>query len=287
LALTECRASVGLEQENIWTILLLADIAALELSHRRAQDPFQERGVRLQELYKLAINLTKKSERDLSILRVLRACIKVFEADAGRIALCSAEPAHRDQPVCRVYEIASHEDEAFVRQNVNYSDVLSEWGCHDETSMCASIKLGSEKEFGQLAILPREKYRYLDHDRQSLELFAHLLATDIDRRRKQADLEKSEARFRAVFEQAPSGLFIQDSNGKFTHVNPYLADLLGVEASDIEGKTDYQLFGTSSEGDKESINTSILHGKKVYEQREMVAGDRRMQVAETSVLSRK
>ena len=58
-----------------------------------------------------------------------------------------------------------------------------------------------------------------------------------DRRRAQADLEQSEARFRAIFENSPAGINIMDMDRKCLDVNPAMCRMLGYPREELLGQT--------------------------------------------------
>ena len=63
-------------------------------------------------------------------------------------------------------------------------------------------------------------------------------ASDItERYRAQQSLAESEARLRAVFEQAAVGMAVGDADGTFVHVNRSFADFLGYTTHELEGKS--------------------------------------------------
>ena len=68
----------------------------------------------------------------------------------------------------------------------------------------------------------------------------------------QEALARSEARLRSIFETATECIFIKDSSLRYTLVNPYMANLLQLQESDIAGKTDEQLFGIVAGGHLET-----------------------------------
>lgn len=55
-------------------------------------------------------------------------------------------------------------------------------------------------------------------------------------------LARSEARFREVFVRSAVGIAISDASGKLAQVNPALAEILGVEAGDLVGRSIEEFF---------------------------------------------
>jgi PAS domain S-box-containing protein len=59
----------------------------------------------------------------------------------------------------------------------------------------------------------------------------------VERRRTKDALHRSETNFRALFDQAPEGVFIADIDGRCTDVNAAACQMLGCEREDIVGRT--------------------------------------------------
>jgi PAS domain S-box-containing protein len=57
-------------------------------------------------------------------------------------------------------------------------------------------------------------------------------------------LERSESNFRALFDQAPEGVFIADVYGRFTDVNTAACGMLGFEAKELIGRTIFDVLAT-------------------------------------------
>jgi PAS domain S-box-containing protein len=80
-------------------------------------------------------------------------------------------------------------------------------------------------------------------------------------------LSESEARFRAIFEAAEDCVFVQDSDFKYTHVSPSMERLLGTPASEVLGLTDEVLFGEEAARYTREINSRVLLGQSVEDER--------------------
>ncbi len=82
----------------------------------------------------------------------------------------------------------------------------------------------------------------------------------------QEALARSEARLRSIFETATECIFIKDSSLRYTLVNPYMANLLQLQESNIVGKTDEQLFGIEAGDHLRNVDKRVLLGETIEEE---------------------
>ena len=101
------------------------------------------------------------------------------------------------------------------------------------------------------------------------EHFGHMLLTLLDiTERKQAEeaLRRSEERFRAIFEAARDAIFIKDGVLRYTHVNPSLRMLLGVDGDHLIGSTDEELYGQEAGKHLREVDLRVLSGETLEEE---------------------
>lgn len=87
-----------------------------------------------------------------------------------------------------------------------------------------------------------------------------------DRQRAEAELRRSEERFRAVFESAQDCIFMKDQDLKYTHVNPAMLRLLGMLPDKIVGNSDEALFGTHTARGMRDVERRVLQGRTIETQ---------------------
>jgi two-component system response regulator AtoC len=95
---------------------------------------------------------------------------------------------------------------------------------------------------GEPRVLEIHAFPIFDSDGNVSQIIEyHLNITD----RKVAERahRESEERFRAIFESAQDCISLKDRSLRYTLVNPYMTTVLGLEASEIVGRTDEDLFG--------------------------------------------
>jgi PAS domain S-box-containing protein len=98
------------------------------------------------------------------------------------------------------------------------------------------------------------------------EANARLKAEIAERARAQEALILSEERMRAIFEAATECIFIKNRSLKYTLVNPYMANLVELPASDIAGRADEELFGQEAGQHLRQVDQRVLAGETIEEQ---------------------
>lgn len=98
------------------------------------------------------------------------------------------------------------------------------------------------------------------------EANARLKAEIAERARAQEALTLSEERMRAIFEAATECIFIKNRSLKYTLVNPYMANLLELPASDIAGRVDEELFGQEAGQHLRQVDQRVLAGETIEEE---------------------
>ncbi len=74
------------------------------------------------------------------------------------------------------------------------------------------------------------------------EYFVSPVEDDAERKNTELALRKSEANFRALFDQAPEGIFIADVDGRCTDVNVAARQMLGYEREELIGHTVFDIL---------------------------------------------
>jgi PAS domain S-box-containing protein len=96
-----------------------------------------------------------------------------------------------------------------------------------------------------------------------------------ERKKLEEALRSSEERFRAVFHGASDCIFIKDRSLKYTHVNPAVEKLVGLNASEIIGRTAEDVFGKEAGEIIRETNLRVLNGQSIeQEQVRRIKGER-------------
>ena len=94
-----------------------------------------------------------------------------------------------------------------------------------------------------------------------------------ERKRAEDALQESEQRFRAIFETAEDSIFIKDRALRYTQVNPPVAKLFERPASEIIGRTDWDLFDEEAAKHIEEVDLRVFEGEVVQEEHTKPIGD--------------
>ena len=94
-----------------------------------------------------------------------------------------------------------------------------------------------------------------------------MIVTDIteQKRAKQA-LRLSEERFRALVEGAQDLIFMKDRHLTYTHVNPAMARMFGLDVSEIIGRKDEDLYGEAIGKHIKQVDLRVLQGESIEEE---------------------
>jgi PAS domain S-box-containing protein len=127
-----------------------------------------------------------------------------------------------------------------------------------------SVVVGSEAEpWGVLGAYATGRRGFTDDDVTFVQNVANVLGGAIDNHRAEAQLRKSEARFREMAELSPDGLFRADTDGTFTYLSPAAGTLLGRPVDELVGEGFHRLVAESSYADAIDGFGRVLGGEVV------------------------
>ncbi|OYU97856.1 MAG: hypothetical protein CFE45_18735, partial [Burkholderiales bacterium PBB5] len=99
----------------------------------------------------------------------------------------------------------------------------------------ATLRLAGGAQIGTLCVIDRQPRVLTEHQRAVLAHLADAVSVALERRRDARALVASEARFRALSESAPLGIFATDPQGQCTYTNPRWQQIYGLDLADSLG----------------------------------------------------
>ena len=118
-----------------------------------------------------------------------------------------------------------------------------------------TLHVGGER-YGTLCFadeVARER-PFTDSEETFIELLVEWVSYELDRREREAELERFEAIVRAV----DDGVYAVDTDGRFSLVNPAMAELTGYDAEELLGK---HLSAVKSDDETEAALSALLSGE--------------------------
>ncbi len=109
--------------------------------------------------------------------------------------------------------------------------------------------------------------RVVERDRNDKPLRAAGTNLNItDRKRAEQAARLNEDLFRAIFEGAQDLIFMKDRHLKYTHVNPAMARVFGLDADEIIGRTEEDVYGDRPGKRVKQVNLRVLGGESIEEE---------------------
>jgi len=87
-----------------------------------------------------------------------------------------------------------------------------------------------------------------------------------ERKKMEAALQMSESMLRAIVDSARDAIFVKNIDLKYTLVNQFLVDLFEMPVSEIIGKSDGDLFGSSTADNIGEVDRQVLQGVTIEEE---------------------
>ncbi|HWG91638.1 MAG TPA: PAS domain S-box protein, partial [Candidatus Thermoplasmatota archaeon] len=122
-----------------------------------------------------------------------------------------------------------------VRDHSN-ADLRRLSAVHSLTALAVTPILSEERVYGTLNLATREGAPLEDRDLRLLRLAAREVSQSLARRQMHAALEKSEARYRGLYENTNALIEILDAEGHILDVNPAYTRATGYTAEELRGK---------------------------------------------------
>jgi two-component system sensor histidine kinase UhpB len=132
-------------------------------------------------------------------------------------------------------------------------------GMRDETLAIESLRNGAQD--------------YIVKGQLDNDMLVRLIRYAIERKRIEQELVDSESRYRALMEQASDGIFVLDSTGHLTDINPSGCEMLGYSREELLGMSQKDLivpldYPLTEVGDAESDESRIVLREHIVRHRD-------------------
>ncbi len=261
-----------------------ARLEALVELYRMAEEPVQrltefalEKAIELSGSELGYVGLTGDNETELLIY----AWIHAPGEHAGTL----------DKPLrCSVRPSEPWADAVRNKQTVLENQVLSPAGFMEgfpagsvEVLRWLSVPVFDGPRLAAVVGVANKKSDYDKSDVRQLTLLMQGAWTLIHRRQAEDALRFSEARLRAIFESARDFVFIKDRDLRYTHVNPAMESIMGLDADHIIGRRAEDFFDSEAISHIRAIDLRILDGQTVEDEHTRVIQGERRTIHETKV----
>ncbi|MBF0487499.1 MAG: PAS domain S-box protein [Nitrospirae bacterium] len=235
-----------------------------EVMQRKRAEEINERHLDIQKTVSLALDIAIDSVAlDTQLERIIhlilsikwlsldsKGCIFLFNDKTGQLdmkaqlglsskilELCHNVPLNKC--IC---------GRAAATKEIIFTDALD--GLHDVTypgisnhgHYCVPILSGSDKTLGLLNLYVKEGHTSNDTEIEFLQSMANTLAGIIERKLTEEKLRMSEDLFMTFMRNSPFAAFMKDETGRYVYANDNFRNISHMEAKDIIGKTDNDIF---------------------------------------------
>jgi PAS domain S-box-containing protein len=240
----------------------IEDVAALraEAAQRVSEARLGEEAAALKRLYDWSSRLWQTRDLNDGLVEMLRASIHMMGADKGNVQILDARgvltiAAQRgfDQPFLEFFkEVHVTDNSACARALRSGRQIIIEDVEADENfAPLRHVALAAEfravqatpliahdgKPLGVLSTHFCNVRRPSEHQMRMLDLYARRAVDFIERHRNEEALRRSEERYKGIYENAGTGIYIADLAGRFQNCNPAYASMHGYTEEELRKLT--------------------------------------------------
>ncbi|MBF0516091.1 MAG: PAS domain S-box protein [Nitrospirae bacterium] len=235
-----------------------------EIRQRRYAEEINQRHLDIQRIISTAldialepISLDTQLERIINLILSIKwlsieskGCIFLFNEETGQLDMKAQHGLS-----AKILELCHHVPlnkcicgRAAALKEIVFTDTLDD--IHDVTystisnhgHYCVPIASGSNNILGVLNLYVREGHIRNEIEVEFLQSMADTLAGIIERKQTEEKLRMSEDLFISFMKNSPFAAFMKDEAGKYVYVNDNFRDISRMEAKDVVGKTDREIF---------------------------------------------
>ncbi len=219
------RTKTPFSQADLDTLSLLGNLAAVEITRRRAQERLREREESYRKLYEEA---KRREELYVSLLNSSADAIVIYDME-GRAQYVSPS-------FTRIFGWTMDEVEGrkipFVPDDELAPTMQIIRGLIRDGTPCSAFETKRFTKDRRVLEISISASRYRDHEGNPAGLLVTL--RDITfRKRAEAALMESEERFRTLAEVAPFGLVVMSADEQTEYLNPKFTELFGYSVEDL------------------------------------------------------
>jgi PAS domain S-box-containing protein len=240
----------------------IEDVAALraEAAQRVSEARLAEEAAALKTLYDWSSRLWQTRDLNEGLVEMLRASIHMMGADKGNVQIVDADGVLTiaaqqgfDQPFLEFFkEVSVTDNSACARALRSGRRVIIEDVEADEKfaplrhiALAAGVRAVQAtpliahdgKPLGVLSTHFSNVRRPSEHQMRMLDLYARRAVDFIERHRSEEALRRSEERYKGIYENAGTGIYIADLAGRFQNCNPAYASMHGYTEDELRKLT--------------------------------------------------
>ncbi|MBF0319370.1 MAG: PAS domain S-box protein [Nitrospirae bacterium] len=250
--------------ERTATLTAINEKLSGEVTQRKRAEEINEHHLDIQRIISTALNIALEPiplETQLERIMYLILSIKWLAIESkGCIFLLNEQTGHLDMKaqhglsdkileLCKVVQLNKCIcGRAAARKEIIFTDTMDD--LHDVTypgikshgHYCVPILSGSDKTLGVLNLYVKEGHSSKEIEMEFLQAIANTLAGIVERKLTEEKLRMSEELFMSFMRNSPLAAYMKDTDGRYVYVNDNFRDISRMEAKDVIGKTDKDIF---------------------------------------------
>lgn len=219
------RTKTPFSRADLDTLSLLGNLAAVEITRKRAKEQLREREESYKKLYEEA---TRREELYASLLSSSADAIAIYDME-GRTQYVS--PSFTRTFGWSMQDVAGRRIPFVPDDQVEPTMKIIRGLIRDGTP-CSRFETKRYTKDRQVLDISISASRYRDHEGNPAGVLA-ILRDITDRKRAEAALRESEERFRTLAEVAPLGLVVMAADDRTEYLNPKFTELFGYTIHDL------------------------------------------------------
>ncbi len=219
------RTKTPFSKSDLDTLSLLGNLAAVEITRKKAQERLRQSEESLKQLYEEA---TRREELYVSLLNSSADAIVIYDME-GRTQYVSPS-------FTRIFGWSMEEVEGeripFLPEFEREPTMRIIRGLIEDGTPCMGFETKRYTKDGNLLDISISSSRYRDHEGKPAGILV-ILRDITDRKQAEAALKESEERFRTLAEMAPFGLVLLAPDESTEYINPKFTEIFGYTIEDV------------------------------------------------------